>query len=274
MTSDRKDSSSGATDEDLNPEDQNSEEDTNDKELPFISHLIEVRDRLLKVVGVILVVFLGLFYFAADLYGWLAQPLLRYLPENSTMIATQVASPFLAPFKLCMVLSIFLAVPYIFYQAWGFIAPGLYKKEQKLVVPLLFSSTLLFYLGVVFAYYVIFPLVFQFFTSIQLEGVTPMTDITDYLDFVLKMFVAFGVSFEVPIVIILLTRMGIVTVESLAQKRPYVIVGSFVVGMIITPPDIISQVLLAIPVWILFEAGLIVARLTGKKPDAEEELAE
>lgn len=243
------------------------EDSQEDKEQSFISHLIEIRERLLKIVVVVVVIFMALFYFAADLYGWLAQPLLRYLPENASMIATQVASPFLAPFKLSMVLAIFIAVPYIFYQIWAFVAPGLYKHEQKLVLPLLISSTLLFYAGVAFAYYIIFPLVFQFFTSITLEGVTTMTDITEYLDFVLKMFIAFGLSFEVPIAVILLTRMGALSIESLIEKRPYVIVGSFVIGMLITPPDVISQILLAVPMWLLFELGLFVAKLTMKGPD-------
>ena len=236
-----------------------------DMKQSFISHLIEVRSRLLKIVIVILIIFLGLFSFAEELYGWLAQPLLRYLPENASMIATQVASPFLAPFKLSIVLAIFIAVPFVLYQIWAFVTPGLYQNEQRLMLPLLISSTLLFYLGAAFAYYIIFPLVFQFFTSITLEGVTQMTDITNYLDFVLKMLIAFGLSFEVPIAIILLTRMGVVNIETLSEKRPYVIVGSFVVGMLITPPDIISQVLLAVPVWLLFELGLVVAKLTIRK---------
>ncbi len=238
-----------------------------DTEQSFLSHLVEIRSRILRIVIVVLVVFLGLFSFAEELYGWLAQPLLRYLPEDSSMIATQVASPFLTPFKLSIVMAIFIAVPFILFQIWSFIAPGLYKHERKMFLPLLISSSLLFYLGAAFAYYVIFPLVFQFFTSIQLEGVTQMTDITDYLDFVLKMFIAFGFAFEVPVAIILLTKMGAVSVETLGEKRPYVIVGSFVVGMLITPPDIISQVLLAVPVWILFELGLFVARLTAKETD-------
>ncbi len=234
-------------------------------EQSLISHLLEVRNRLLHIVVAVLVIFLGLFSFAEELYGWLADPLLRYLPENSTMIATQVASPFLAPFKLSIVLAIFVAIPYILYQIWAFIAPGLYKHEQKMFLPLLVSSSLLFYLGAAFAYYVIFPLVFQFFTSINLEGVTQMTDISEYLDFVLKMFMAFGVSFEVPVAIVLLTKMGALDANTLGEKRPYVIVGSFVVGMLITPPDIISQVLLAVPVWLLFELGVIVAKAIDKK---------
>ena len=252
------------TDQDDGQEEENQLEDT---EQSFISHLIEIRSRLLRVVIVVLVIFLGLFSFAEELYGWLAQPLLRYLPESSSMIATQVASPFLTPFKLSIVMAIFIAVPFILYQIWGFIAPGLYKHEQKMFLPLLISSSLLFYLGAAFAYYIIFPLVFQFFTSIQLEGVRQMTDITDYLDFVLKMFIAFGLAFEVPVAIILLTKMGMVNVETLGEKRPYVIVGSFVVGMLITPPDIISQVLLAVPVWLLFELGLFVAKMMVKDTD-------
>lgn len=244
---------------------QNEEPQVEEGEQSLISHLMEVRNRLLHIVVAVLVIFLGLFSFAEELYGWLADPLLRYLPENSTMIATQVASPFLAPFKLSIVLAIFVAIPYILYQIWAFISPGLYKHEQKMFLPLMVSSSLLFYLGAAFAYYVIFPLVFQFFTSITLQGVTQMTDISEYLDFVLKMFMAFGISFEVPVAIVLLTKMGVLDASTLGEKRPYVIVGSFVVGMLITPPDIISQVLLAIPVWLLFELGVIVAKAIDKK---------
>lgn len=235
-----------------------------DKPQTFISHLVEIRQRLLIIVAAVFVVFLILFSFAGDLYSFVAQPLLRYLPEGSSMIATQVASPFLTPFKLSMVLAIFITIPLILYQIWAFVAPGLYEHEKSLVSPLLIASTLLFYLGAAFAYYVIFPVIFEFFMSISLDGVTQMTDITDYLDFVLKMFLAFGIAFEVPVVIILLVRMGIMSVQALSEKRPFVIVGSFVFGMLITPPDVLSQILLALPMWVLFELGLIIAR--GIKP--------
>jgi len=238
-------------------------------EQPLVQHLLELRDRLLRVVLVIVVLFLGLFAFANDLYTYLADPLLRQMAEGTSMIATQVVSPFLTPFKLALVLSIFIAVPFILYQAWGFMAPGLYKHEKKLVYPLLLSSTILFYAGMAFAYYVVFPLVFGFLTSVAPEGVSVTPDITYYLDFAIKMFFAFGLAFEVPIATILVVWSGITTAEKLAAKRPYVIVGAFVFGMLLTPPDIISQTLLAIPMWILFELGLVFSRFYTK-PEEEE----
>jgi len=239
-------------------------------EQPLVKHLIELRDRLLRVVLAVVIIFLGLFAFANDLYTYLAEPLLRHMPEGTSMIATEVASPFLTPFKLTLVLSAFLAVPYILYQAWGFIAPGLYQREQRLVFPLLISSTLLFYAGMAFAYFVVFPLVFGFLTGIAPEGVAVMTDISRYLDFVLKMFFAFGLAFEVPIATILVVWSGMTTAESLAAKRPYIIVGAFVFGMLLTPPDVISQTLLALPMWLLFELGLVFSRWYTGKPQDEE----
>ncbi len=239
-------------------------------EQPFLQHLIELRDRLLRVVLAVVVIFLGLFAFANDLYTFLAEPLLRHMPEGTSMIATEVASPFLTPFKLTLVLSVFIAVPFILYQAWGFIAPGLYQREQRLVFPLLFSSTLLFYAGMSFAYFVVFPLVFGFLTGVAPEGVAVMTDISRYLDFVLKMFFAFGLAFEVPIATILVVWSGMATAENLAKKRPYIIVGAFVFGMLLTPPDVISQTLLAVPMWILFELGLIFSRWYTKDKTPEE----
>jgi len=242
-------------------------------EQPLVQHLLELRDRLLRVVLVIVVLFLGLFAFANDLYTYLADPLLRQMAEGTSMIATQVVSPFLTPFKLALVLSIFIAVPFILYQAWGFMAPGLYKHEKKLVYPLLLSSTILFYAGMAFAYYVVFPLVFGFLTSIAPEGVSVTPDITYYLDFAIKMFFAFGLAFEVPIATILMVWSGITTAEKLAAKRPYVIVGAFVFGMLLTPPDIISQTLLAIPMWILFELGLVFSRFYTKPEEEENNIA-
>ena len=244
------------------------------QELPFLAHLIELRDRLLRVVAVVVVIFLGLFAFANDLYTLLAEPLLRHMPTGTSMIATEVASPFLTPFKLTLVLSVFISIPFILYQAWGFIAPALYQKEKKLVYPLLISSTLLFYLGMVFAYFVVFPLVFGFLTGVVPEGVAVMTDISRYLDFVLKMFFAFGIAFEVPIATILLIWTGMTTAEKLAEKRPYIIVGAFVFGMLLTPPDIISQTLLAVPMWILFELGLIFSKMYTKPDKQEDEESE
>ncbi|NVK58057.1 MAG: twin-arginine translocase subunit TatC [Alteromonadaceae bacterium] len=241
------------------------------EENSLISHLIELRSRLLRAVLSVLLVFICLAYFSNDLYQLLAQPLLKTLPVNSSMIATDVASPFFAPFKLTMVLSFFLAIPYVLYQVWGFVAPGLYRNEKKLVAPLLFSSTLLFYAGMAFAYFVVFPVVFAFFTSVAPEGVTVATDINSYLNFVLKLFFAFGVSFEIPVAIVLMCWTGMTDADSLRQKRPYVIVGAFVVGMLLTPPDIISQSLLAIPMWILYEFGIIVGSFYSHDEDDEQD---
>ncbi len=237
-------------------------------EQPFLSHLAELRDRLLRVIMVVGVIFLSLIWFARDLYTILARPLLAHLPESSSMIATEVASPFLTPFKLTLVLSIFLAIPVVLHQAWAFIAPGLYRHERRLVFPLLISSTLLFYAGMAFAYYAVMPLVFGFLTSIAPEGVAVMTDISRYLDFVLKMFFAFGVAFEVPVATVLLVLTGAVTPERLAGMRPYIIVGAFVIGMLLTPPDVISQTLLAVPMWLLFEVGLFCSRIMLRRRKA------
>ncbi|WP_273149530.1 twin-arginine translocase subunit TatC [Methylophaga thiooxydans] len=236
-----------------------------DDQQPLISHLVELRDRLLRSVLVVLLVAVCLFPFANDLYIYLSEPLLRHLPETSSMIATEVASPFLTPFKLTLSTAIMLAVPFLLYQLWAFIAPGLYEHERKLVYPLLFASTLLFFLGIMFAFYVVFPIVLGFLTQAAPEGVAVMTDISSYLDFVLKLFFAFGLAFEVPIATVLLIWTGASSIESLKQKRPYIIVGAFVIGMLLTPPDIISQTLLAVPVWLLFELGLLSARWLPKK---------
>lgn len=230
----------------------------------LMSHLIELRDRVLRMVIAILVIFLCLFYWANDIYTYLADPLTRHMPEGSTMIAIDVASPFLTPFKLVLMLSIFLAMPVILYQFWAFVAPGLYKTEKRIAGPLLVSSILLFYAGMAFAFYVVFPLVFGFFTSVGPEMISISTDIGRYLDFVLSLFFGFGLAFEVPIATIILVAVGITTPKKLGQMRPYVIVGAFVIGMLLTPPDIISQVLLAFPIWILFECGLITSAIMFK----------
>lgn len=229
-------------------------------EQPFIAHLIELRNRLLKIVCTVLVIFLGLASYANEIYTLLSVPLLQHMPANSTMIAIDVASPFFTPFKLALVCSAFIAVPVILYQFWAFVAPGLYKHERKMILPLLFASTLLFYLGVVFAYMVVFPLVFGFLTAAAPANVAVMTDISKYLDFVLTLFFAFGITFEVPIFTIVLVWSGITTPKSLAEKRPYIIVGAFIVGMFLTPPDAISQTLLAVPIWLLFEIGLLFSK--------------
>lgn len=238
---------------------------------PLIAHLIELRNRLLRAVMCVLVVFLSLAYFAQELYQLLSEPLMAALPAGGQMIATDVASPFFAPFKLTLVVSFFIAIPYVLYQCWAFIAPGLYKKEKRLIAPLMLSSSLLFYGGIAFAYFVIFPLAFPFFVGVAPEGVVINTDINSYLNFVLKLFFAFGVSFQIPIAIILLCWTGFTTPESLREKRPYVIVAVFVIGMLMTPPDPISQTLLAIPMWLLFELGVFAGSLYGKSENQEEE---
>jgi len=235
------------------------------KEQPFVSHLLELRDRLLRALAVVAVFFLFLFPFANDIYIWVATPLMAHLPEGTSMIATEVASPFLTPFKLSLVAAFFLSIPYTLYQLWAFIAPGLYTHEKRLVVPLVASSTLLFYIGMLFAYYVVFPLVFAFLTGTVPDGVTVATDIAKYLDFILTLFFAFGMAFEVPIATFILVWMGMTTPDKLVEKRPYIIVGAFLLGMLLTPPDVISQTLLALPMWLLFEAGVIAARLFGKR---------
>jgi len=225
-------------------------------EQPLIYHLIELRDRLLRVVLVVGVVFITLVPFSNTLFSVLSGPLMAHMPDDSSMIAIEVASPFLIPFKLTLFLALFISIPYVLYQLWSFVAPGLYRHERRLAVPLLVSSTVLFYAGAAFAYFVVFPLVFAFFTGTAPEGVAVMTDISRYLDFVLTLFFAFGAAFEVPVFTVLLVWTGMATQEGLREKRPYVIVGAFVIGMLLTPPDIISQTLLAVPVWLLFELGV------------------
>ena len=232
-----------------------------DKEQPLVQHLIELRSRLLRSFIAVLAVFLGLFYFSNDIYLFVSEPLRAHLPEGSTMIATEVASPFLAPFKLTLFVAFFLSIPYILHQVWGFIAPGLYKKEKRVAIPMLVVSVVLFYLGMAFAYYVVFPIIFSFFTTVGPESVTVMTDINRYLEFILKLFFAFGMAFEIPVTTVLLVWSGISTVGSLSKKRPYIVVGCFVIGMLLTPPDVVSQSLLAIPMWLLFEAGIFFSRL-------------
>jgi sec-independent protein translocase protein TatC len=239
---------------------------------PFISHLIELRDRLLKVILCVLLVFGGLAAYANDIYSILAGPLLKHLPQNSSMIAIDVASPFLTPFKLAFVVAVFVSVPVILYQFWAFVAPGLYRHEKRLVLPLLVASTLLFYIGVAFAYFLVFPLVFGFLTAAAPAGVTVMTDIAKYLDFVLALFFAFGVCFEIPIFTIVLVWTGFVSAADLAEKRPYVIVGVFVIAMFLTPPDAISQTMLAVPMWMLFEIGLLFAKMLTKPPKDTDEI--
>ncbi len=243
----------------------------NETEQPFLSHIIELRQRLLRAVLAVVLLFFPVYYFANDIYTFVAEPLMSNLPEGSSMIATEVASPFLTPFKLAAFTALFMAMPLILHQLWAFVSPGLYLKEKKFALPLLISSTGLFYLGMVFAYFAVFPLVFKFFASVTPVGVTMMTDINRYLDFIIKMFFAFGFSFEIPIATLLLVWSGISTAESLSAKRPYVVVGCFILGMLLTPPDVISQVLLAFPTWLLFEIGVVLARMVEKREQASPE---
>lgn len=242
-----------------------------DQELPLVSHLVELRQRLIRMLLIVLLVFLGLFYFANDLYSYLSAPLTALLPPGTSMIATDVTSPFFAPFKLTLVLAVLLAVPFILHQIWGFIAPGLYQHEKRMAVPLLVSSIFLFYAGVAFAYFVVFPLIFGFFTSVGPENVAVMTDISSYLNFVLKLFFAFGIVFEIPIATLLLIWTGAASVAGLRQKRAYVIVGCFVLGMLLTPPDVISQTLLALPMWLLYELGIVLGVVLVKPKDETDD---
>ena len=247
-----------------------SSEPSQDQEMPLVAHLTELRTRLLRCVIAVLLMFAGLFYFAQDIYTIVSAPLRAYLPEGATMIATGVASPFLTPFKLTAWVVLFLSIPVLLHQVWGFIAPGLYKHEKRIAVPLLVSSILLFYAGMAFAYFLVFPMIFHFFASVTPDGVAMMTDINEYLDFVLTLFFAFGVAFEIPVATFLVLWVGIVDVETLKRSRPYVIVGCFVVGMILTPPDVFSQTMLAVPMWLLFEVGLLFGGLV-RRPTADDE---
>ena len=234
------------------------------KNYSLTDHLLELRNRILIIVSSIVVCAILLSPFANTIYNFLSLPLLSVLPEGSSMIAVDVAAPFLAPFKLIVLLAIAITFPISIYNFWAFISPGLYNNEKKFVAPILISSTLLFYLGILFAYYIVFPLIFSFFTSIAPAGVQIATDITSFLNFVIKIFFAFGLAFEVPIITLIVILAKLTTVESLAKKRPYIIVFAFIIGMILTPPDVISQILLAIPIWILFEFGLFLAKIITK----------
>jgi len=230
----------------------------------FIAHLIELRTRLLHAVIVLLLVFVCLFPWASDLYALLAKPLLAKLPAGGQMIATDVTTPFFVPMKVALMAAFLIALPYILYQAWQFVAPGLYKHEKRLVTPRIVTSTLLFFCGMLFAYFAVFPVVFGFITASAPQGVAVMTDIDKYLSFVLTMFMAFGITFEVPVAVVVLVRLGFVSVDKFREARPYVVVGAFVVGAILTPPDVVSQFMLALPLWLLYEAGIVVAGWLGK----------
>ena len=235
----------------------------------FMSHLVELRDRLLRCVIALVLVFICLFPWARDLYSLLAKPLLASLPAGGQLIATEVTAPFFVPIMVTLMAALVIALPYLLYQIWAFVAPGLYAHEKKLVMPLVATSTLLFLCGMAFAYFLVFPIVFHFIISVAPEGVAVMTDIGKYLDFVLTLFVAFGVTFEVPVAVVILVRMGMVSVAKLREIRPYVIVGAFVIGAIFTPPDVVSQVMLAVPLWVLYELGIFVAQWVGKPASAE-----
>ncbi len=238
----------------------------NDQELPLVQHLIELRTRLLRIVGVVMVLFFALYATCANkIYEIVSAPLMELLPANSSMIATDITSPLLTPMKLTFFVALVAAIPYILYQIWAFVAPGLYRHEKRIALPILVSSVLLFYTGMAFAYFLIFPLIFKITTQSGLVGVTAMTDITKYLDFVLHMFFAFGFIFEIPVATVLLISAQVISAQGLIKKRPYVIVGCFVVGMILTPPDVTSQLLLAIPMWILFEIGVYVGLIIEKR---------
>ncbi|BBB22372.1 sec-independent protein translocase protein TatC [Abyssogena phaseoliformis symbiont OG214] len=231
------------------------------KEMTFVQHLVELRNVLLHSVIAILIIFIGIFPFANEVYGFIAAPIINVLPEDTNIIAIGVISPFLTPLKMALIIAVYVAMPYLLYQIWSFIAPALYKHEKQMILPLVVSSTILFYTGLLFSFYVVFPVIFGFLSSVGPNIVDFTPDIQYYLDFVLKVSFAFGVAFEVPIATILLIMFGITTVEKLKSNRPYVIIGAFVLGMLLTPPDIISQTLIAIPMWLLFEAGLIFAPL-------------
>ncbi len=237
----------------------------------FISHLIELRDRVLRALIAVGIAFLPCFYFARDLYTLLAKPLLAKLPAGAHMISTDVTGAFFVPMKVAMMVAFLLALPFVLYQLWAFVAPGLYQHEKKLAIPLIATSTLLFFIGMAFAYFAVFPMVFKFVVGFTPEGVSMMTDINNYLSFVLGMFFAFGVTFETPIAVIILVRMGIVSVEKLREIRPYIIVAAFVLGAIFTPPDVVSQFMLAIPLWILYEVGIFFAAMMGKAKPADEQ---
>lgn len=234
----------------------------------FISHLIELRDRLLHIVAGIVLTFICLFPFANDIYSVLAHPLLQQLPQGGQMIATAVTTPFFVPMKVAMLSAFVISLPYTLYQVWAFIAPGLYQHEKRFAAPMVLLSTLLFLLGMAFAYFLVFPVVFGFITGTAPEGVAVMTDIGNYLDFVITLFLAFGIAFEVPVVVVVLVKLGFVQIATLKEVRSYVVVGAFVAGAILTPPDIISQFMLAIPLWLLYEAGILAAGFVTAKSES------
>lgn len=241
------------------------------EEQSLLSHLIELRTRLVRVLLGVIIVFFGLFAWRNDIYHWLAQPLLDALPAGGNLIATEVAAPFFVPVKVTMLVAFLASLPNTLYQVWAFVAPGLYQHEKRLILPLVLSSVILFFIGMAFAYFLVFPTVFGFLAAVVPEGVAMATDIDKYFSFVLGMFVAFGVTFEVPVIVVVLTRFGVVSVEQLTDARPYIIVGAFIVAAVVTPPDVLSQLSLAIPMWLLYECGLIVSRFLVKPAPAAQQ---
>jgi len=246
------------------------EHETEGGEQSFLSHLIELRERLLKAVAAVLLILVALIPIANRLYAWLALPLIKHLPQGGTMIATEIASPFLTPIKLAFFVALFIAMPFILYQLWAFVAPGLYRHEKRLALPILFSAMVLFYVGCAFAYFLVLPAVFTFLTSVAPTGVAVMPDISHYLDFVLVLFLAFGLCFEVPVVIIILVSLGVVTPAQLVKSRGYAIVGATVIAAVLTPPDVLSMLMLAVPMCALYELGIIAARLLARRTETAE----
>ncbi|QGX40112.1 twin-arginine translocase subunit TatC [Permianibacter aggregans] len=244
------------------------------REMPLMAHLVELRNRLMKVAVVLIICFLPFVYFAKELYQFFALPMRKFLPQGSMMIATEVGSTFFAPFKLAIVAALFVAMPYLLYQIWAFVSPGLYRHEKRLAKPLLFSAILLFYIGMAFAYFFVFPVIFGFFAGIELEGVAYMPDIRMYFDFAIFLLFAFGISFEIPVAVLILVKLGAVSVESLRNSRPYIIVGIFVTAAVLTPPDPISQSMMAVPMVLLFEGGVLLARLLTKSNNQTETVSE
>ncbi|HVJ75145.1 MAG TPA: twin-arginine translocase subunit TatC [Casimicrobiaceae bacterium] len=240
----------------------------------FISHLVELRDRLLRAIIAVVVVLLALFPWAKDIYAILAKPLLAVLPHGATMIATDVTGTFLVPLKVTAMAAFVVALPYVLWQAWAFVAPGLYHHEKRLALPVIVSSVIFFLIGMAFAYFLVFPIAFGFFAGYAPAGVQMMTDIDKYLSFVMTMFIAFGLTFEVPVIVIVLVRLSIVSIDKLNAARPYVVVGAFVLGAIFTPPDVVSQLMLAVPLWVLYELGIVLARVIGTGPSRAEADAE
>ena len=251
------------------PNNSGTSDSGNDVEMPLIAHLKELRDRLLKSIYAVFGVFFCLCYFANDIYAIVAKPMRDVMPENASMIALEVASPFLAPFKLTLWVSLMLAMPFVLYQIWSFIAPALYRNEKRIAIPLFVSSVVLFYSGLAFAYLIVFKLVFGFFVSVVPDGIQIAPDINAYLSFALKIFFAFGLAFEIPVATVLLVWAGLISPDSLSQKRPYVIVGCFIIAMFLTPPDVISQVLLGVPMWLLFELGIVFGRWVSRLKEEE-----